>query len=29
MGTRLDDREYQEYPLDLIAEAKALQAILF
>lgn len=29
MGTRLDGCEYKEYPLDLAAEAKAMQAILF
>jgi len=29
MGTRLDGREYREYPLDLAAEAKALQTVLF
>ncbi len=29
MGTKLDGREYKEYPLDLVAEAKALQTSLF
>lgn len=27
MGTKLDDQEYKEYPLDLVAEAEALRAV--